>query len=37
MEKLVFLNSTKLDFDNKLDFSSMSKLATLTKYGENIN
>jgi glycerate dehydrogenase len=35
MEKAVFLNSTKLNFDNKLDFSSIEELTTLTKYHES--
>lgn len=32
MKNIVFLNSAKLDFDNKLDFSLLSKLATVTQY-----
>ncbi len=32
MKKIVFLNSAKLDFDNKLDFSLLSEFATVTKY-----
>lgn len=32
MYKTVFLNSAKLDFDNKLDFSPLSQLTTFTKY-----
>lgn len=32
MKNIVFLNSAKLDFDNKLDFSLLSDLATVTKY-----
>ncbi|SMD12036.1 NAD(P)-dependent oxidoreductase [Sporomusa malonica] len=30
--KTVFLNAAKLDFDNKLDFSQLAKLTTVTKY-----
>ncbi|WP_371371755.1 NAD(P)-dependent oxidoreductase [Sporomusa aerivorans] len=30
--KTVFLNAVKLDFDNKLDFSQLAKLAAVTKY-----
>ncbi len=32
MYKTVFLNSAKLDFDNKLEFSPLSQLTTFTKY-----
>lgn len=32
MKNTVFLNVAKLDFDNKLDFSSLTKLTTVTKY-----
>lgn len=32
MKNTVFLNSAKLDFDNKLDFSQLAKLTTITKY-----
>lgn len=32
MKNIVFLNSGKLDFDNKLDFSVLSELATVTQY-----
>lgn len=35
MEKTVFLNSEKLNFDNKLDFSPLSKLTPLTLYAES--
>jgi len=35
MEKTVFLNLAKLNFDNKLDFSSISGLTTFTKYDES--
>jgi len=35
MEKTVFLNSAKLNFDNKLDFSSIAKLTTFTNYDES--
>ena len=32
MYKTVFLNSAKLDFDNKLDFSPLAQLTAFTKY-----
>lgn len=32
MKKIVVLNSAKLDFDNKLDFSLLSEFAIVTKY-----
>ena len=35
MENAVFLNSAKLNFDNRLDFSSITKLTTFTKYVES--
>jgi Lactate dehydrogenase and related dehydrogenases len=35
MQKTVFLNSAKLDFDSKLDFSPLSRLISLTKYAES--
>jgi len=35
MENVVFLNSAKINFDNKLDFTTISKLATITKYDES--
>ncbi len=35
MENTVFLNLAKLNFDNKLDLSSIEKLTTLTKYHES--
>ncbi|HWQ43458.1 MAG TPA: NAD(P)-dependent oxidoreductase [Desulfosporosinus sp.] len=35
MVNTVFLNSKKLNFDNKLDFSPIDKLTTLTKYAES--
>ncbi|ODA39863.1 NAD(P)-dependent oxidoreductase [Desulfosporosinus sp. BG] len=35
MENTVFLNSAKLNFDNRLDFSSITKLTTLTNYEES--
>ncbi|WP_378956622.1 2-hydroxyacid dehydrogenase [Pelosinus sp. sgz500959] len=37
MKNIVFLNSAKLDFDNKLDFSLLSELATVTKYDASSN
>ena len=33
MKNTVFLNSSKLDFDGRLDFSSLDKLTALIKYG----
>ena len=36
MENTVFLNSARLNFDNKLDFSSIVDLTNLTKYDESI-
>lgn len=33
----VFLNSERLDFDNKLDFSSLSNITTFTKYAITSN
>lgn len=35
MENTVFLNSAKLNFDNKLDFSSIANITTLTKHDES--
>lgn len=35
MQKTVFLNYAKLDFDNKLDFSPISQLTSFTKYDES--
>ncbi|MDR3601694.1 MAG: NAD(P)-dependent oxidoreductase [Desulfosporosinus sp.] len=37
MKNTVFLNSAKLNFDNKLDFSSIATLTTFTKYAESDN
>lgn len=37
MENTVFLNLAKLNFDNKLDFSSMERFTTLTKYDESLD
>lgn len=37
MKNTVFLNSAKLDFDNKLDFSPLSKITTVTKYDASSN
>ena len=37
MKNVVFLNCATLDFDNKLDFSSLSKLANITKYDASSN
>ncbi|MDR3585460.1 MAG: NAD(P)-dependent oxidoreductase [Desulfosporosinus sp.] len=35
MENAVFLNSAKLNFDNKLNFSALAQLTTFTKYDES--
>ena len=35
MQKTVFLNSAKLNFDNKLDFSPVNELTSLTEYAES--
>jgi glycerate dehydrogenase len=35
--KTVFLNATKLDFDQKLDFSSVQALTELTNYDDTSN
>lgn len=35
--KAVFLNAAKLDFDNRLDFSPLSQLTTLTNYDDSRN
>ncbi|MBC2578785.1 NAD(P)-dependent oxidoreductase [Clostridium sp. DJ247] len=37
MKNTVFLNSAKLDFDNKLNFSSLIEISTVTKYEESNN
>jgi glycerate dehydrogenase len=37
MKNTVILNGAKLDFDNKLDFSSLAKLTTVTKYDVSSN
>lgn len=37
MTKAVFLNSAKLDFDSKLDFSPLTKLTTFTKHNASNN
>ncbi|MGH4052912.1 MAG: 2-hydroxyacid dehydrogenase [Clostridium sp.] len=37
MENTVFLNSARLNFDNKLDFSQMERFTTLTKYDESVD
>ncbi|WP_298836015.1 2-hydroxyacid dehydrogenase [Clostridium sp.] len=37
MVNTVFLNLAKLNFDNKLDFSSIAQLSTFTKYDVNID
>jgi len=35
MKNTVFLNASKVDFDKKLDFSSLTKISALTKYDES--
>lgn len=35
MKNTVFLNAAKVDFDKKLDFSSLNKFVALTKYAES--
>ncbi|MDR3539756.1 MAG: NAD(P)-dependent oxidoreductase [Desulfosporosinus sp.] len=35
MENAVFLNSAKLNFDHKLNYSSLTELTTFTKYAES--
>ena len=35
MQKTVFLNSAKLNFDNKLDFSPVNELTSFTEYAES--
>lgn len=37
MGNTVFLNSARLNFDNKLDFSPMERFTTLTKYDESLD
>jgi glycerate dehydrogenase len=37
MKNIVFLNSSKIDFDNKLDFSLFDKLGKTTKYEDSSN
>lgn len=37
MNNIVFLNSGRIDFDNKLDFSYLDKLAYVTKYESSSN
>lgn len=37
MKNIVFLNAAKVNFDNKLDFSSLNKLGNLTNYSESTN
>ncbi|MDF2890165.1 MAG: hydroxyacid dehydrogenase [Clostridia bacterium] len=37
MDKIVFLNSARLDFDNRLDFSPMTEIGAFTKYDESSN
>ncbi len=37
MKNTAFVNSARLDFDNKLDFSPFSKLTLFTKYDESNN
>lgn len=35
MERIVFLNAKKIDFDKELDFSSLSDIGTFTSYNES--
>lgn len=35
MNNIVFLNSSRINYDNKLDFSSLNKLGEVTKYGDS--
>lgn len=35
MSNIVFLNSSKINFDNKLDFSKMDDLGKVTKYEDS--
>ncbi|MFT8349391.1 NAD(P)-dependent oxidoreductase [Clostridium saccharoperbutylacetonicum] len=37
MSNIIFLNSSKIDFDNKLDFSLFDKLGKVTKYDDSSN
>ena len=37
MSNIIFLNSSKINFDNKLDFSSLDKLGQVTKYEDSNN
>jgi glycerate dehydrogenase len=37
MSNIVFLNSSKINFDNKLDFSLLDKLGKVTKYEDSSN
>ncbi|MDF2672485.1 MAG: hypothetical protein K0R09_750 [Clostridiales bacterium] len=37
MNKILFFNSNRIDFDNKLDFSSLDKLGKVNKYEESSN
>jgi glycerate dehydrogenase len=37
MDRIVFLNSARLDFDNRLDFSPLIETGTFTKFDESSN
>jgi len=37
MNNIIFLNSSKINFDNKLDFSLLDKLGKVTKYEDTTN
>lgn len=37
MKNTVFLNSSKIDYDNKLDFSAIANISNLTKYDNSYN
>ncbi len=37
MNNIVFLNSSRINYDNKLDFSSLNKLGEVTKYEDSNN
>jgi glycerate dehydrogenase len=37
MDRIVFLNSARLDFDNRLDFSPLMEFSTFTKFDDSSN
>jgi glycerate dehydrogenase len=37
MDRIVFLNAARLDFDNRLDFSPLMELSTFTKFDDSSN